>query len=156
MLTDFVDLKPGDTVIQNCANSAVGEAAIQFLKAKGCHSINIIRDRENLSEVADRLKEIGADIVISDTDLAKGEKITQVPQPKLGLNATCGKISTDMIKLMGKGSTLVTYGGMSKRPIMVGAASFIFKDITLKGYWQTRWTKSNTEEERLKMFDENR
>lgn len=29
MLKDFVDLKPGDTVIQNGANSAVGKAVIQ-------------------------------------------------------------------------------------------------------------------------------
>lgn len=31
MLKDFVDLKPGDTVMQNGANSAVGRAVIQVL-----------------------------------------------------------------------------------------------------------------------------
>ena len=33
MLKDFVKLKPGDTVIQNGANSAVGQAVIQIAKA---------------------------------------------------------------------------------------------------------------------------
>ena len=38
---------------------------------------------------------------------------------------------------------MVTYGGMSRDPVTMPTSVFIFKDITLKGYWQTRWTKSN-------------
>ena len=36
---------PGDTVIQNGANSAVGQAVIQLAAAWGINTINIIRDR---------------------------------------------------------------------------------------------------------------
>lgn len=46
MLTNFVDLKPGDTVIQNGANSAVGQAAIQFAKIFKINLVNIVRKRE--------------------------------------------------------------------------------------------------------------
>jgi trans-2-enoyl-CoA reductase len=34
---------------------------------------------------------------------------------------------------------MVTYGGMSKQPLVVPTGAFIFKDITLKGFWLTRW-----------------
>ena len=44
MLEDFVKLKQGDVVIQNGANSAVGQAVIQLAKVKGVKTINIIRD----------------------------------------------------------------------------------------------------------------
>ena len=46
MLEDFVKLERGDYVIQNGANSAVGQAVIQLAKRRGLRSINLIRDSE--------------------------------------------------------------------------------------------------------------
>jgi hypothetical protein len=45
MLKDFIHLQPGDWVIQNGANSAVGQAVIQIAAAQGLKTINLIRDR---------------------------------------------------------------------------------------------------------------
>jgi trans-2-enoyl-CoA reductase len=45
MLKDFIHLQPGDWVIQNGANSAVGQAVIQIAAARGLNTINLIRDR---------------------------------------------------------------------------------------------------------------
>lgn len=45
MLNDFVKLQPGDWVLQNGANGAVGQAVIQIAKALGLKTINFIRDR---------------------------------------------------------------------------------------------------------------
>ncbi|XP_062254829.1 enoyl-[acyl-carrier-protein] reductase, mitochondrial isoform X1 [Platichthys flesus] len=44
MLSDFEDLKPGDTVIQNAANSGVGQAVIQIAASRGVNTINVVRD----------------------------------------------------------------------------------------------------------------
>lgn len=45
MLKDFVDLQPGEWVIQNGANSAVGQAVIQIAAARGLKTINLVRSR---------------------------------------------------------------------------------------------------------------
>jgi trans-2-enoyl-CoA reductase len=45
MLKDFGNLQQGDVVIQNAANSAVGQAVIQIAKAWGYKTVNIIRQR---------------------------------------------------------------------------------------------------------------
>jgi trans-2-enoyl-CoA reductase len=45
MLKDFVDLRPGDWVIQNGANSAAGQAVIQIAAARGLKTINCVRTR---------------------------------------------------------------------------------------------------------------
>jgi len=37
----------------------------------------------------------------------------------------------------------VTYGGMSREPVIVPTSALIFKDIELRGYWMTRWSKEN-------------
>jgi trans-2-enoyl-CoA reductase len=44
-LLDFISLSPGDVVVQNGANSGVGEAVIQLSKLWGFKTFNIVRDR---------------------------------------------------------------------------------------------------------------
>jgi trans-2-enoyl-CoA reductase len=45
MLLDFVDLKKGDWVVQNGANSGVGQNVIQLARIRGFKTVNVIRDR---------------------------------------------------------------------------------------------------------------
>lgn len=51
MLKDFVSLKPGDTVIQNGGNSAVGQLVIQLCKEWNYKSVNVVRGRPNIQEL---------------------------------------------------------------------------------------------------------
>jgi len=45
MLLDFTTLEKGDWVVQNGANSGVGQNVIQLAKIRGFKTVNIIRDR---------------------------------------------------------------------------------------------------------------
>lgn len=38
---------------------------------------------------------------------------------------------------------MVTYGGMSREPVIAPTTSFIFKDIQLRGFWMSRWHTEN-------------
>ena len=40
LLTSIVDLAPGEWIIQNAANSAVGRYVIQLAKARGIRTVN--------------------------------------------------------------------------------------------------------------------
>lgn len=51
MLKDFVPLQPGDTVIQNGGNSAVGQLVIQLCKIWNYKSVSVVRDRPNIQEL---------------------------------------------------------------------------------------------------------
>ena len=64
LLSDIVALKPGDWVMQNVANSAVGRLVITFAKERGIRTVNVTR-RE---DVFDELKALGADICLADDD----------------------------------------------------------------------------------------
>ncbi len=46
---------------------------------------------------------------------------------------------------------MVTYGGMSKKPIKIPTSLFIFKNIQMKGFWLTKWLKEHSPEEREAM-----
>ena len=68
MLSEFVDLKPGDWVIQNAANSGVGSYLIQLAKLRGFKTINVVRRESAVAGVEAE----GGDLVLVDgPDLAK-------------------------------------------------------------------------------------
>lgn len=41
------------------------------------------------------------------------------------------------------GGSLVTYGGMSLKPVTVPTSLLIFNDIKLRGFWLTRYYEQN-------------
>src|SRR5271167_2469077 len=45
MMLDFAQLKEGDWLVQNGANSGVGQNVIQLARIRGFKTVNIIRDR---------------------------------------------------------------------------------------------------------------
>lgn len=147
MLSDFEELKPGDTVIQNAANSGVGQAVIQIAAARGIKTINVIRDRPQFAELSERLKAIGASYVVKEEDLRRPEmkelfKVCQ--KPKLALNGVGGKSATELLRHLQFGGSLVTYGGMSKQPVTVPVSALIFKDVKVRGFWVTRWKRDHS------------
>lgn len=156
VLKDFVDLKAGDVIIQNGANSSVGQLVHQICKARGIISVGVVRDRPNKDALCEYLKCLGATEVLIEgetrtTDIFK----KKYKKPILGLNCIGGKSATEVARTLENSGILVTYGGMSREPLTISTASLIFKDITLKGYWMTRWTKENFHsKERTTMFEE--
>lgn len=140
MLQDFEPLKEGDSVIQNAANSAVGQHVIQIARHMGLRTVNIVRNREGIDKLKEELVQIGADYVLTEEEL-RSTKIfgSQVPPPKLALNCVGGKSVIGLIKVMADNGTVVTYGGMSRQPQAIPAGAYIFKNLKFLGYWMTRW-----------------
>ncbi|KAL8129046.1 hypothetical protein V2J09_018201 [Rumex salicifolius] len=153
MLNDFVKLNPGDSVVQNGATSMVGQCIIQLARHQGVHSINIIRDRAGADEARAVLKKLGADEVFTESQLAvkdiKGLLIN-LPEPVLGFNCVGGNAASVVLR---NGGTMVTYGGMSKKPITVSTSAFIFKDLSLKGFWLQKWMSMDKVQECRLMID---
>ncbi|XP_035387032.1 enoyl-[acyl-carrier-protein] reductase, mitochondrial isoform X2 [Electrophorus electricus] len=140
MLSDFEDLKPGDTVIQNAANSAVGQAVIQIAAAKGVQTVNVVRDRPNLQKLTDGLKAMGATCVITEETLRRPEMKEIF---KLALNGVGGKSATELLRHLQSGGTMVTYGGMAKQPVTVPVSALIFKNVKIRGFWVTQWKRDH-------------
>lgn len=170
MLKDYVDLidlsvktfqkdsgaQGGAWFIQNGANSGVGRAAIQLGKLWGLRSINIIREREGDADATNALKQelldLGANVVVTEAEFADRSFSTRVKEEftrmgrdpvMLGLNCVGGKSATNIAKLLGESGTLVTYGAMSKQPVMLPTGLLIFKDLRFNGFWLSRWANAD-------------
>ncbi|CAG9537818.1 unnamed protein product, partial [Cercopithifilaria johnstoni] len=154
MLKDFVNLKAGDLVVQNGSNSSVGRCVIQLCKLWGIRTVNFVRNRENLDALVRELKEIGADEVFAEEEMRK-ESGNRVKNAQLALNCIGGRSAMMLATCLSNKGVMVTYGGMSKKPIEVPTGPFIFKDIKLVGFWISQWyTTRGIEKDREAMFEE--
>ncbi|CAL4131836.1 unnamed protein product, partial [Meganyctiphanes norvegica] len=144
MLHDFVELKEGDTVIQNGSNSAVGQAVIQIAKSMGVKTINIVRDRPNIDELKSNLMSIGATVVETEEDLKNSKAVSSLPKPSLAFNCVSGRSGANILRQLSPSGVMVTYGGMSRKPVTVPVGSLIFTDVTLQGFWMTRWNNKHS------------
>ncbi|CAD7002606.1 enoyl-[acyl-carrier-protein] reductase, mitochondrial [Ceratitis capitata] len=156
MLKDFVPLAQSDCIIQNGANSAVGQLVHQLCKAWGLKSIGVVRDRANFDELKTYLRLLGATEVLTEEELAHKDvdkKLCKLASPRLALNCVGGKNASNIAKLLAPKGVMVTYGGMSRKPVMVSTPALIFKNISFCGFWITRWMKEHkAKPEREKMF----
>lgn len=150
MLSEFVDLQPGDWVIQNAANSAVGGYLIQIAKLRGLNTINVVRRDSAIAGV----KALGAQFVLVDNeDLhQRVREITDKAPIKLGIDAVGGAATEHIARCLSEGATLVNYGAMSGEPCHISPATFIFKDIALKGFWLARWFRQASPETQNQVF----
>eukprot|EP00039_Didymoeca_costata_P004064 m.71150 g.71150 ORF g.71150 m.71150 type:complete len:357 (-) comp12215_c0_seq4:2536-3606(-) len=155
MLEDFETLKEGDTIIQNGSNSGVGQAVIQIARTKGVNSVCIVRDREDLAETEEYLTKLGASLVLSESQATSPdgrEMIKAMKKPSLGLNCVGGRSALTVMRNLANHGTMVTYGGMSRKPLTVPTGSLIFNDIKVVGFWMTRWNEMHDRMEREEML----
>ncbi|XP_053310594.1 enoyl-[acyl-carrier-protein] reductase, mitochondrial isoform X2 [Spea bombifrons] len=157
LLSDYETLRPGDSIIQNAGNSSVGQAVIQIAASLGITTINVVRDRTDLKSLVQRLHDLGADYVITEDMLRKPEMkelFKQCPRPRLALNCVGGKSTTEMLRHLDYGGTMVTYGGMAKQPVTIPVSALIFKNVKLCGFWVTQWKRDRAQnrEEVTKMI----
>lgn len=137
MLSDFVDLKPGDWVIQNVANSAVGRLLIVLARQRGLRTVNVVRR----AELAGELNALGADIVLVDgDDLARRvAEATGDARIMLGIEAIGDAATGRIVESVSTDGTVVHYGSMSGEDPSVGRSNFIYRGVKLTGFMLGRF-----------------
>lgn len=132
LLTDLVELRPGDWIIQNVANSAVGRFVIRLGRARGVRTVNVVR-REAL---AAELAPLGADVCVVDgPDLAERVKAaTGGASIRLGLDAVSGQATARISTCVGERGVVCNYGSMSGEDPVMPRSKLIGEGQSLVGF----------------------
>jgi len=171
MLRDFVALSPGDVVLQNAGNSGVGFMASQLGKTLlGVPVVSISRrggrTPDQWDELVEHLMTDGqCALVVAEEDLSSREAVKEFQRelrslsgtgqlPSLALNAVGGESASMLCKCLEIGGTIVTYGGMSMKPVTIATPQFIFRDLRAAGYWHSRWLVQNSLAARQQLLNE--
>ena len=150
LLQDIVDLQPGDWVLQNAANSAVGGYLVQLAKARGLRTVNVVRRASACAQVLAS----GADVVLVDgDDLAQRvRQATGGAKIRLAIDAVGGAATDRLAQSLAPGGTVVNYGAMGGGLCEISPLALIFRGITLRGFWLARWFEQSTLAQRHALF----
>jgi len=142
MLLESLALQPGQWIIQNAANGAVGKTLAMIARQRGVAVINLVRNKK----AGAQLSELGLPHVIA-TDAPDWKKTLRAPPDGApivaGIDSIGGSASGDLLGLLGDGGILVSFGSMSGEPMQVSSGDLIFKQATIRGFWASRVTEVN-------------
>lgn len=152
LLSEFVALRPGEWVVQNAANSAVGLYVAQLARARGWRTVNIVR-RESARAAVEAA---GGDVVVVDGDdvAARVREASDHAIMRLALDAVGGSATERIAGLLAPGGTVVNYGALGDAPCELSPLQLIFRDIRLQGFWLARWFKTADAAARQALFGE--
>lgn len=131
LLEDFADLKPGDWLLQNAANSSCGRYLIRLARIKGVRTVNVVRRAEMVGEI----RELGGDVVLVDgPDLAQRVAAAVGGAPiRLGIDAVAGPATQRIAECLAPGSTVASYGSMTGQRCELDFYLMFRNDIRLVG-----------------------
>ena len=151
MLENYTELSAGDWIIQNAANSAVGRHVIQGCKARGVHSINIVRRAELIPE----LEALGADVVVVDNDNMADtvrQRIGADAKVRLGIDAIAGDAMLRMADTLSIGAPIVNYGFLSGEPCKLTPTHTIVRGLSLHGFWLVGFFQTASRQQVVDMY----
>ncbi|WP_367111149.1 zinc-binding dehydrogenase [uncultured Psychrobacter sp.] len=135
LLIEFLNIKPGQWIIQNAANGAVGESMAMLAAERNINTINLVRSKESEQELIDL--GITENNVITDNDDWKDQVKKIVGDAKISgaVDAVGGRSGGDLVSLLGKHGVMAALGGMSGKPLTLNPSDLIFNLSQVKGFW---------------------
>ena len=132
LLTDIARLGPGDWVIQNVANSAVGRLLIRLARARGIKTANVVRRESLFAE----LTALGADACAVDgPDLAAQVKARTGGAPvRLAVDAVSGQATARLAGCVAEGGVVCHYGSMSGEDPVMPRSALTSGGVSLVGF----------------------
>jgi hypothetical protein len=67
-------------------------------------------------------------------------------------NIVGGAATEHLARCLVEGGTLVNYGAMSGEPCSISPASFVFRDLTLRGFWLALWFRKATPQQQMAVY----
>lgn len=152
MLKSYRDLATGDWLVQNAANSAVGNNVIRLAKGWGLRTVNIVRREAAVAP----LRALGADVVLLDApDVGERARRATGGEPiRLAIDAVAGPASRRLADCLDDDGVVVTYGLLSGAPCELAADQAIFRGITLTGFWLAKVMRQKPFAELQGMYQE--
>lgn len=153
MLLEDLNLKAGDWMVQNTANGAVGKTLAMLAQARGVNVVNLVRRDAGVQE----LEALGIANGVSTEHAgweARVKDITSGAPIVRAVDSIGGEAANQVMNVVAVGATLVSFGAMSGKPLVIGADNLIFKQATIRGFWGSKRTETTPPAELGRMIGE--
>lgn len=152
-LLRFLDVQPGEWIVQNAANGAVGRMLAQLGAARGVNVLGLVRRTAGIEEL--RTQGIEG-VVATDQDDWREQvaRVTGGAPIVAGVDSVGGSSAGDVLSLLAEGGTLVAFGAMDSPTMEIASSDVIFKQATVKGFWGSKVMPSLDPATRGELFGE--
>lgn len=152
-LLDSLDLEPGDWMVQNTANGAVGKLVAQFAPARNINVLGLVRRDAGIDE----LSALGIHHIVSTESAdwrARAAEVFDGAEPRAAVDSIGGKAAGELLSLLGEGGTLVSFGAMESGLLQISSGDLIFKQATVRGFWASTVSRTMDAATRDRLFRE--
>ncbi|TNM38390.1 zinc-binding dehydrogenase [Nocardioides albidus] len=151
-LLESLELQPGDWMVQNTANGAVGRMVAQLGRARGVNVVGLVRRPAGVEELAAQ----GIDRIVATDDgwVERVEEITGGAPIRVGVDSVGGRATGEVMSLLAENGTLVVFGAMQSPTMEVSSGDVIFKQATIRGFWGSTVSRTMPAEQRRALFGE--
>ena len=139
MLEEVLRLQRGDVLVQTAAGSQLGLAVMEHAAWRGLTLINVVRRAEQAEELrAAGQPQVavfpGDDLVRAVRSAAGGRGATAA------IDAVGGATGAQVLDSLAPGATALLFGALDGgQAVPVAPGPFLFRGLTLQGFWLTRW-----------------
>ncbi|KAL1515196.1 hypothetical protein AB1Y20_004257 [Prymnesium parvum] len=154
ILEDYGSVKPGDTVLQNCADLPTGQAVIQLCKMLKIRTINLVPDDAGFERTRDLLMELGGTLVLRDTaNVSTFLKAIGNEMPRLAIDALGGEAGKRLAIALRPGGTLVVHSLAHGQVPQLSPSLIMYQQISMHGFNLPQWVADNGGEAYLAMLE---
>jgi NADPH:quinone reductase-like Zn-dependent oxidoreductase len=153
LLHDYVDLRPGDWIGTNMANSAVGQYVIALAKRAGVNVLAVVRREEAVQQVRD----LGAaHAVVEGDDLA--ERVGKALDGKQLRLLLDGVGSSDLLGALvpsvEAGGTVVAFSSATGQSPSLPLPDLIYRGVSLRSFFILNWIGKTPRAELERVYGE--
>ncbi|MER6258456.1 zinc-dependent alcohol dehydrogenase family protein [Streptomyces sp900105245] len=146
LVTRELGVQPGEWLLQTAAGSTVGRLVIQLCGHLGIRTINVVRRRAAVEEIA----AVGGDEVICTEDEDLVRRVAEIAGPdgvRKAVDCVAGPVGAQVSQALAPGGEVVVYGALSTHrqtdpaalTIPLQARSVIYETKVVRGFWLNRW-----------------
>jgi NADPH:quinone reductase-like Zn-dependent oxidoreductase len=152
-LLNFIEAKSGQWIVQNAATGAVAKVMAMVARQRGIKVINLVRR----PEAVDELRALGIENAVATSSASWRSDIAAIvgAEPIASvIDSVGGEASGELLSLVGDGGMLVSFGGMSGKPMQISSGNLIFKQAIVKGFWLSKLLRTTPPQETGKLIAE--
>ena len=153
MLLEDLRLQPGQWLVQNAANGAVGKTLATLARARGIHVVNLVRRDAALADL--EAAGLGNGISTEQPGWQQSVAVLTGGAPIVrAVESIGGDAAQQLMSVLAENGELVSFGSLTFKPLLIGAEHLIFKQTTVKGYWASKRLAATPREELARMIGE--
>jgi len=140
MLLESLHVQPGQWVVQNAANGAVGKTLAMLAAARGVPVLSLVRREAGVAEMS----ALGIEHVLCTADAGWQDAARSLLGParaRAAVDSVGGEASADLVALLGDEGVLVCFGSMGGEPMRIPSGDVIFRQLTVKGFWGSKTSR---------------